>query len=81
MSQSNSDLFRFPACPGDVWSGICRRAALQMLATAIEADVGEWIACRTEVQGLLAHRQGEFQRGQASLMGPRVQARSSIKEA
>ena len=57
MSESTSESFRFPASPGDVLSEICRRGAQQMLAAAIEAEVGEWIASRTELQGGLGRRQ------------------------
>ena len=57
MSESTSESFRFPASAGDVLSEICRRGAREMLAGAIEAEVAEWIASRSEVQDAEGHRQ------------------------
>lgn len=57
MPESTSESFRFPASAGDVLSDICRRGAREMLAGAIEAEVAEWIASRSEVQDAEGHRQ------------------------
>ena len=58
MCEANSSLIEFPALSSqDVLTDILRSGAQQMLATAIEAEVGEWIdrhAYLTDEQG---HRQ------------------------
>lgn len=57
MSQSTTNSIRLPeAEPRDVLTDLLRQGAQQMLATAIEAEVGDWIAARQDLQDENGHR-------------------------
>jgi putative transposase len=57
VSQATTDSVRLPeATPQDVLTELLRQGAQQMLATAIEAEVGEWIASRQDLRDEDGHR-------------------------
>ena len=87
MGESNSATIEFPAPSAqDVLTGILREGAQQMLATAIEAEVAEWIDRHADLVDEHGHRQvvrnGYHQKrklttglGQLEVQQPRVHDR------
>jgi len=58
MLQPNTDSLSFPAdTPQDVLTGILRQGAQQMLATAIEAEVADWVEQHASITDANGHRQ------------------------
>jgi putative transposase len=57
MCKANSSAIEFPATSRDVLTEVLRHGAQQMLTTAIEAEVREWIAERGHLKNEYGHRQ------------------------
>ena len=57
MCESTRQTIEFPVTSRDALTELLRLGAQEMLATAIEAEVGEWIADREHLQDKNGHRQ------------------------
>jgi putative transposase len=57
MSEATNQTIEFPVTSRDALTELLRLGAQEMLATAIEAEVGEWIADREHLQDKNGHRQ------------------------
>ena len=57
MQERSDSTIEFPATSGDVLSELLRQGAQEMLATAIEAEIDEWIAERDHLVDGNGHRQ------------------------
>jgi len=57
MQEVTTTTFAFPSMSRDVLSEILREGAQQMLTTAIEAEVAEWIEAHRHLQDSRGHRQ------------------------
>jgi putative transposase len=57
MCEANNSTVEFPATSRDVLTEVLRQGAQEMLATAIEAEVSEWLAEREHLKNEHGHRQ------------------------
>lgn len=57
MQEVTTTTFPFPSTSGDALTSILRQGAQQMLTTAIEAEVAEWIDSHRHLADERGHRQ------------------------